>query len=39
MPQRKIIAENIEALNSLKELAESYEEIAVIRMQKIKDSL
>ncbi len=39
MPQRKIIAENIEALNSLKELAESYEEIAVIRMQKIKDSV
>lgn len=39
MPQRKIIAENLEALNSLKELAESYEEIAVIRMQKIKDSV
>ncbi len=39
MPQRKIIAENLEALNSLKNLAESYEEIAVIRMQKIKDSV
>jgi ATP synthase F1 gamma subunit len=39
MPQRKIIAENLEALNSLKDLAESYEEIAVIRMQKIKDSV
>lgn len=39
MPQRKIIAENLEALNSLKDLAESYEEIAVIRMQKIKNSV
>lgn len=39
MPQRKIIAENLEALNSLKDLAESYEEIAVIRMQKIKDAV
>ncbi len=39
MPQKKIIAENLEALNSLKNLAESYEEIAVIRMQKIKDSV
>ena len=39
MPQRKITAENLEALNSLKDLAESYEEIAVIRMQKIKDSV
>ena len=39
MPQKKIISENLEALNSLKDLAESYEEIAVIRMQKIKDSV
>lgn len=39
MPQRKIINENLEALNSLKDLAESYEEIAVVRMQKIKDSV
>lgn len=39
MAQRKIINENLEALNSLKDLAESYEEIAVIRMQKIKDSV
>lgn len=39
MPQRKIINENLEALNSLKDLAESYEEIAVIRMQKIKNSV
>lgn len=39
MAQRKIILEEIQALNSLKDLAESYEEIAVIRMQKIKDSV
>ncbi len=39
MAQRKIIVENLEALNSLKDLAQSYEEIAVIRMQKIKDSV
>lgn len=39
MPQKKIILENLEALNSLKDLAQSYEEIAVIRMQKIKKSV
>ena len=39
MAQRKIILENLEALNSLKDLAQSYEEIAVIRMQKIKASV
>jgi ATP synthase F1 gamma subunit len=39
MAQKKIVLENLEALNSLKDLAESYEEIAVIRMQKIKDSV
>lgn len=39
MPQKKIINENLEALNSLKDLAESYEEIAVVRMQKIKTSV
>lgn len=39
MAQRKIIIEELEALNSLKELAESYEEIAVVRMQKIKESV
>lgn len=39
MPQRKAIAEDLDALNSLKELAESYEEIAVIRMQKIRESV
>ncbi len=39
MAQRKVIAEELEALNSLKDLAESYEEIAVMRMQKIKNSV
>jgi ATP synthase F1 gamma subunit len=39
MPQRKKVLEDIEALNSLKDLAESYEEIAVVRMQNIKDSV
>jgi ATP synthase F1 gamma subunit len=39
MAQRKLILEEIEALNSLKDLAESYEEIAVVRMQQIKDSV
>jgi ATP synthase F1 gamma subunit len=39
MPQRKILIEELEALNSLKDLAESYEEIAVVRMQKIKESV
>lgn len=39
MPQKKLILEELEALNSIKDLAESYEEIAVVRMQKIKDSV
>lgn len=39
MVRRQIILENLETLGSLKDLAESYEEIAVIRMQKIKDSV
>lgn len=39
MPQKKLIQEDLEALNSIKDLAESYEEIAVVRMQKIKDSV
>ena len=39
MAQRKKVIEDLEALNSLKDLAESYEEVAVIRMQKIKDSV
>lgn len=39
MAQKKVIFEELEALNSLKDLAESYEEIAVVRMQKIRDSV
>lgn len=39
MPQKKVVLEELEALNSLKELAESYEEVAVVRMQKIKESV
>lgn len=39
MPQRKLVLEDLEALNTIKDLAESYEEIAVIRMQKIKESV
>jgi len=39
MAQKKIIMEELESLNSLKELAESYEEIAAVQMQKIKDSV
>lgn len=39
MAQRKLILEELEALNSIKDLAESYEEIAAIEMQKIRDSV
>lgn len=39
MAQKKLLQEDLEALNSIKDLAESYEEIAVVRMQKIKDSV
>jgi ATP synthase F1 gamma subunit len=39
MPQRKKVSDDLEALNSLKNLASSYEEVAVIRMQQIKDSV
>jgi|SRR5690348_17277122 len=39
MPQKKLVEEDLEALNTIKDLAESYEEIAVIRMQKIKESV
>lgn len=39
MPQKKLVLEELEALNSLKDLAESYEEIAVVKMQKIKDAV
>lgn len=34
-----MVIEELEALNSIKDLAQSYEEIAVIRMQNIKDSV
>jgi ATP synthase F1 gamma subunit len=39
MAQKKLIIEELEALNSIRDLAQSYEEIAVIRIQKIKDSV
>ena len=39
MAQKKEIIESLEALNSLRDLAENYEEIAANRMQKIKDSV
>lgn len=39
MAQKKVVLEELEALGSLKDLAQSYEEIAVIRMQNIKDSV
>ena len=39
MAQRKLIIEELEALNSIKDLAESYEEIAAMEMQKIRDSV
>ena len=39
MADRKIITEELESLNTLKEMAESYEEIAATQMQKIKDSV
>jgi len=39
MAQKKLIIEELEALNSLKDLAESYEEIAAVEMQKIRDSV
>jgi len=39
MAQKNVILAELEALNSLRELAESYEEIAAIRMQNIKDSV
>ena len=39
MAQKKLINEELEALNSIRDLAQSYEEIAVIRIQKIKDSV
>lgn len=39
MAQKKLILEELEALNSIKGLAQSYEEIAIVRMQKIRDSV
>jgi ATP synthase F1 gamma subunit len=39
MAQKNMVQEDLQALNTIKDLAESYEEIAVIRMQKIKDSV
>jgi ATP synthase F1 gamma subunit len=39
MAQRKQVLEELQALNSLKDLAQSYEEIAVVRMQNIKESV
>ena len=39
MAQRKVILEELEALRTIKELAQSYEEIAIVRMQKIRDSV
>ena len=39
MAQKKLIVEELEALNSIKDLAESYEEIAANEMQKIRDSV
>jgi ATP synthase F1 gamma subunit len=39
MAQKSQIKEELEALNSIKDLAESYEEIAVTKMQRIRDSV
>lgn len=39
MAQRKKLLDDLEALNTIKNLAEGYEEVAVVRMQKIKDSV
>lgn len=39
MPIKRKILEDLEAINSLKTLAESYEEVSVTRMQNIKDSV
>lgn len=39
MAQKKVILEEMQALESLKNLAENYEEIAATKMQKIKDTV
>ncbi len=39
MPQKKVILEQLEALRTIKDLAQSYEEIAIVKMQQIRDSV
>ena len=39
MPQKKLILEELEALQTIKDLAQSYEEIAIVKMQQIRDSV
>lgn len=39
MAQSKVIQEEMQALDSIKSLAENYEEIAATRMQKIKNEV
>lgn len=39
MSQKKVITEELEALDNLRNMAENYEEIAATRMQRIKDSV
>lgn len=39
MAQRKKLIEDLEAINTIKNLAESYEEVAVVKMQRLKDSV
>jgi ATP synthase F1 gamma subunit len=39
MAQKKLILEELEALQTIKDLAQSYEEIAIVKMQKIRDSV
>jgi ATP synthase F1 gamma subunit len=39
MPQKKLILEELEALKTIKDLAQSYEEIAIVKMQQIRDSV
>ena len=39
MAQKNLLQEELEALNSIKDLAQSYEEIAIVRMQQIRESV
>ena len=39
MAQKKLILEELEALKTIKDLAQSYEEIAIVKMQQIRDSV